>query len=63
MYYLTFDLDLGVIQNITQYPLHYVIYASAKFEVATSNGLGELRHQVTFDSQTITMIGIMVFRD
>ena len=37
---LTFDLDLGVkvTRNITQYPLHHVIYASAKFEIATSNG-------------------------
>ena len=42
-----FDLDLGVdlgvkvTQNVTQYPLHHVIYAPTKFEVATSNGLGE----------------------
>ena len=38
-----FDLDLGVkvTRNVTQYPLHHVIYASTKFEVATSNGLGE----------------------
>ena len=38
-----FDLDLGVkvTQNITQFPLHHVIYASTKFEVATSYGLGE----------------------
>ena len=37
-----FDLDLGVkvTRNFTQYPLHHVIYASIKFEVATSNGLG-----------------------
>ena len=42
VHYLTFDLDLGVkvIQNVAQYPLHHVIYASTKFEVATSNGLG-----------------------
>ena len=41
--YLTFDLDLEVkvTRNVTQYPLHVVIYASTKFEVATSNGLGE----------------------
>ena len=38
-----FDLDLGVTQNVIQYPLHHVIYASEKFEVATSNGLGEDR--------------------
>ena len=43
IHYLTFDLDLGVkvTQNVTQYPLHHVIYASTKFEGATSNGLGE----------------------
>ena len=43
IHYLTFDLDLGVkvTQNVTQYPLHHVIYASTKFEVATSNCLGE----------------------
>ena len=38
-----FDLDLGVkvTRNVTQYPLHHVIYAPTKFQVATSNGLGE----------------------
>ena len=38
-----FDLDLGVkvTRNVTQYPLHHVIYASTKFEVAMSNGLGK----------------------
>ena len=43
IHYLTFDLDLGVkvTQNVTQYPLHHVIYPPTKFEVATSNGLGE----------------------
>ena len=42
IHYLTFDLDLGikVNQNATQYPLHHVIYASTKFEAATSHGLG-----------------------
>ena len=37
-----FDLDLvvKVTQNVTQYPLHHVIYAPTKFEVATSNGTG-----------------------
>ena len=29
-----------VTQNVTQYLLHNVTYSSAKFEVATSNGLG-----------------------
>ena len=40
---LTFDLDLGVkvTRNVTQYPLHHVIYASTKFEVAMPNGLEE----------------------
>ena len=43
IHYLTFDLDLGVkvTRNVTQYPLHHVIYAPTKFQVATSNGLGE----------------------
>ena len=41
IHYLTFDLWLKVTQNILQYPLHHVIYASAKFEVATSNCLEE----------------------
>ena len=38
-----FDLDLGVkvTQNVTQYPLHHVVYPPTKFEVAMSNGLGE----------------------
>ena len=38
-----FDLDLGVkvTWNFTQYPLHHSMYASTKFEVATSNSLGE----------------------
>ena len=43
IHYLTFDLDLGVkvTGNVAQYRLHHVIYASTKFEVARSNGLGE----------------------
>ena len=43
MHYLTFDLDPGVkvTRNVTQYPLHHVIYAPTKFQVAMSNGLGE----------------------
>ena len=54
-HYLTLDLDLGVkvTQNVTQYPLHHVIYESIKFEVATSNGLREdsITRNVT-DGQT-----------
>ena len=52
---MTFDLDPGVkvTRNVTQYPLHHVIYAPIKFEVATSNGLGEdtITRNVT-DGQT-----------
>ena len=38
-----FDHVIGVkvTQNIVLYPLHRVTYACAKFEVATSNSLGE----------------------
>ena len=37
-----FDLDLGdnVTENVAQYPLHHVTFASAKFEVDLPNGLG-----------------------
>ena len=35
------DLGVKVTGNITQYPLPHVIYAPTKFEIATSNGLGE----------------------
>ena len=55
MHYLTFDLDPGVkvTRNVTQYPLHHVIYAPTKFQVAMSNGLGEdtITRNVT-DGQT-----------
>ena len=33
-------LPLTVTRNATQYPLHHVIYASTKFEVATSYSYG-----------------------
>ena len=33
----TFDLDLWVIRNVAQFPLHHVTYAPAKFEVTSSN--------------------------
>ena len=29
-----------VTQNVAQFPLHHVIYATAKFAIAMSNGLG-----------------------
>ena len=38
--FMTFDIDLGVMQNVEQYPLQHVTYAAAKFEVAMSNSLG-----------------------
>ena len=40
---LIFDLDpkVKVTQNVAQFPGHHVIYAPAKFDVATSHGLGE----------------------
>ena len=42
MHYLTFDFNLRVEAacNVAQYPLHHVVDAATKFEVATSNGLG-----------------------
>ena len=41
IHYLTLGHDLGVevSWNIAQYPLHYVTFATAKFEVAMSNSL------------------------
>ena len=38
--FMTFDVNLGVMQNVMLYPLQHVIYAAAKFEVAVSNSLG-----------------------
>ena len=34
------DLEVKIIKNVAQYPLHHMIYAPAKFEVAKSNRLG-----------------------
>ena len=38
-----YDLDLVVkaTHNVVQYPPNYMTYAPTKFEVATSNSLGE----------------------
>ena len=46
-----FDLDLGVPQSITQYPLHHMTYAPGKFDVALSNDLGgdRLQDNTLFD--------------
>ena len=46
-YHFYINLRVKAIQNITQYPLHYEIYASAKFEVAALNSLGEGFHILT----------------
>ena len=35
------DLVVKVTQNVVQYPFNHMTYAPAKFEVATSNSLGE----------------------
>ena len=43
--YLTFDLGVKVTQNVAKYPLHHVTYSATKFEVATSNCLGEIHLQ------------------
>ena len=42
IHYLTLTLGpkVKVTLNVAQYPLHQVIYAATKFEVAMSNGLG-----------------------
>ena len=41
--YFIFDFNLGVkvTQKVAKYPLHHVTYSAAKFEVATSKGLGD----------------------
>ena len=51
IYNLTFGVK--VTQNITQYPLHHVIFVAAKFKVALTNCLGEdtITRKVT-DTQT-----------
>ena len=36
-----FDLGVKVTGNVGQYPLYHVTYASVKFEVAMSKGLGD----------------------
>ena len=49
--YLAFDFHLGVnvTQNVAQYHLHHATYATAKFEVATSNGWEEYALTRKFD--------------
>ena len=38
---MTLTYWFKVTQNVVQYPPNHMIYAPAKFEVATSNNLGE----------------------
>ena len=58
---LIYDLDLGVkyplhnvnlgvkvTQNVSQYSLHHVTYAAAKFEATAANGLGGDKFTRTF---------------
>ena len=57
--YLTFDLDLlvKVTRKVAQYPLHHVTYTctAAKFEVATSNILGDtFKRKYTFGPLNLT---------
>ena len=37
-----FDLLVKVTQNFAQYSLQHVTYLATKFNVATSNGLGDI---------------------
>ena len=39
IHYLTFDLGSKVTQDVAEYNLHHVTYATVKFAVATSNSL------------------------
>ena len=41
MQYLTVDLGVKVSRNVAQYHLQHVTDSATKFEVATSNNLGE----------------------
>ena len=51
IYHLTLDLGVKVTQTAAQYPLHYVIYAPAKFEVNTAKIFEEMHIQenILFD--------------
>ena len=56
-----FDLWVRYTQNVAQYPLHHVIYSVKKFEVATSNGLGEIHLQ---EKHCLTLtLGVKVTRN
>ena len=51
-----FDLYLGVkvTQNVAQYPLHHVTFSATKFEVATSNRLGDA-FTIKFNIRPLTL--------
>ena len=56
----SYDLDLGVTQNVAQYHPHHVTYAPVNFEVAMSNGSGgdsfiRKKHYLTFGYLTLTL--------
>ena len=40
-HYLILDLGVKVTRKVAQYPLHHLTDSATKFEVATSNGLGD----------------------
>ena len=56
-HYLTFDFRVKVTWNIAQYHLLHVTYASAKFDFATSNGLGgdAFTRKYTISPLTLTL--------
>ena len=41
--FIDLDCRVNVTQIVAKYPLHYMTYASVKFEVATSNGFPSTR--------------------
>ena len=45
-------IGVKVTRNVAQYPLHHVTYLATKFEVATSNGLGDTFTRNVTDSRT-----------
>ena len=47
-----YDLVVKVTRNIAQFTLHHMTYAATKFEVATSNGLGDTFTKNVTDAPT-----------
>ena len=52
---ISYDLIVGikVTLDITQHPLQHVTYAPAKFEVATSNGLGADKFERGYEKRVL----------